>query len=91
VTVIKIPIFDYFCKGCSNLQEHFVKNRDEKIVCDVCGTVMEKQFSGKVSFDFKGFGFPTNDDKLFRTPPDAVEKLENAGLKRKNKMDVTDA
>jgi len=89
-----MPIFDYFCKGCSNLEEHFVKNRDEELVCTNCGTVMEKQFSGEIAFIFNGFDFPTNDAKLFATPPDAKQKLIDAGFtddkKKKNNMDVTE-
>lgn len=67
----------------------FVQSFDEEVKCTECGKTCTRLFSGEIAFQFKGFGFPTNDSKLFATPPDAEEKLRDASLK-KNNMDVTE-
>lgn len=38
-----MPLFDYKCTKCEAIKEdEFIKDSNEKVLCDVCGAEMEK-------------------------------------------------
>lgn len=52
-----MPIFDYKCSKCNNIEEHFVKHFDTLVICSYCDLDMDKLLSSKISFNLKGTGF----------------------------------
>jgi putative FmdB family regulatory protein len=52
-----MPIFDYKCDKCEQVEEHLVSKYDVIVICDKCGIDMTKQFTSTFSFNLKGDGF----------------------------------
>lgn len=56
---IELPLYRYKCNNCNIVFEDvLVKNSDEKISCEDCGSTCRKVFSGSgfaIKFNSKGF------------------------------------
>jgi len=65
-----MPIFDYKCEKCGTVEEDVLLRTKEEIaqadqrVCPECGAPTKK-LVGKTVTHFSGFGWPSNDAKLF--------------------------
>ena len=68
-------------KTLEEVQEVLVASIKTEVSCGTCCVVMKRLFSGQVGVIFNGFGFPTNDAKVFKAPPNAKNKLREAGFK----------
>lgn len=81
-----MPTFDFKCPKCEKVREELIRKPEDELLvtCEDCGFIMRKQI-GAPNVEFKGFGFPDNDRRLFKTPPDAKEKLKAAGLRETKK------
>ena len=61
-----MPLFDFHCKKCGNVEEHLVKMPDpnpfsfdfvEKIACSACGSENVQKLIGATVFHLKGSGW----------------------------------
>lgn len=48
-----MPIFDYECKRCGDLEELYVSHPDKVILCTYCGQEKDKLFTGSYQVKWK--------------------------------------
>ena len=59
-----MPTYDYQCLSCSHTFEKFhAMNYSEKIVCPLCGKMVQKKIAKGSGLIFKGNGFYITDYK----------------------------
>lgn len=51
-----MKLYDYRCQTCEKVEEHYVKQTEDKVHCNECGTQMERLISAP-PFHLKGKGW----------------------------------
>lgn len=53
-----MPIYEYKCNECDEMQEHIVKNSEVEVKCKKCGTTkLTRQVSTGTNFKLMGGGW----------------------------------
>ena len=83
-----MPAYTYICVGCLFKDEHvFVHNRDEEVNCEICGSIMKRQFP----LTFAGKTFPDEGltlEHVEKNPVHFKSKTEMKAYARDNNLEL---